>query len=248
MRRVAPDAAGDRHAELRPIAVRLQGLPAPDSVEFDLPEGHVCLVVDDGSPTSTALVERLRRLAWRVVRLGSGETARQTTHDVQLTDLGEDAVRAALASVHAEHGPVGACIYLHPRRGEAPDGAVLSAPQRARLTLPFLIAKHLQPDLAYAATLGRACFVTVTALDGRLGLGGVADADPVAGGVAGLTKTLRLEWPEVYCRAVDLDPSMGAEEGAAAILAELHDPNRLVAEVGCGRQGRVTLVAGEASL
>ena len=246
MRRVVPDTAGGLPAALQPTAVCLQGLPAPDAVEFALPDGHVCLVVADRSDTSAALVERLRGSEWQTVKLVTGETGELEGFDVPLAGFDEEAVRAALAEVRARHGPVGFCIYLHPQSSKAIEDAVLTASGRARLTLPFLLAKHLQPGLVDAAGLGRAGFVTVTALDGMLGLSGAADADPVAGGVAGLTKTLRLEWPEVYCRAVDLDPQMGADEGAAAIVAEVHDPNHLLAEVGYGQQGRVTLVAGEA--
>jgi hypothetical protein len=78
-------------------------------------------------------------------------------------------------------------------------------------------------------------------LDGALGLTGLGSSGPVAAGVLGLTKSLRLEWPEVFCRAVDLDPAMAPDAGAEAIMAELFDPDRLTAEVGWGPQGRVTL-------
>ena len=56
-----------------------------------------------------------------------------------------------------------------------------------------------------------------------------------------LTKTLNLEWPQVYCRAIDVHPGYDAQQTAAYIVAELHDPNRLVTEVGYGNHGRVTL-------
>ena len=62
-----------------------------------------------------------------------------------------------------------------------------------------------------------------------------------------MTKSLRLEWPEVFCRAVDLDPALAPEIAAEALVAELLDPDRLTAEVGWGPRGRVTLgtAAGE---
>ncbi len=244
---------------LRPVAVRVRGLPAPDVLEFGLPKGHVCLVTDDGSATAPALVERLKTLGWPVVMLGLPESVVRGASPgrplstplvpvVGLTGVEESDIAATLADVRAGHGPVGTCIYLHPRfTGRSQSDQVLAPEDRALLSIPFLVAKALQPDLAAAAsapqtqTPSRACFLTVTALDGVLGLNGSGDAGPMAGGIAGLTKTLRLEWPDVYCRAVDLDPGLDPDRAADAILAELRDPNRLVAEVGYGPEGRVTL-------
>ena len=64
----------------------------------------------------------------------------------------------------------------------------------------------------------------------------------------GLTKSLGQEWPGVYCRALDLSPALDAEQAANAILSELHDPNRLLVEVGYSPAGRVTLVSEEVVL
>ena len=46
-----------------------------------------------------------------------------------------------------------------------------------------------------------------------------------------------------YLAAVDVCPTMDVDETVCAIIAELHDPNRLLVEVGYGEQGRVTLEA-----
>ncbi len=52
-------------------------------------------------------------------------------------------------------------------------------------------------------------FATVTRLGGSFGLDGLStDADPTSGGLAGLAKTAGHEWPEVNCKAIDLDPSL----------------------------------------
>jgi hypothetical protein len=42
---------------------------------------------------------------------------------------------------------------------------------------------------------------------------------------------------------VDLAPDIPPGDAARHIVAELHDPNRLVVEVAYGSAGRVTLVA-----
>ena len=105
------------------------------------------------------------------------------------------------------------------------------------------MAKHLKSTLAEAARDGRACFVTVTRMDGVLGLGSTSNYAAVDGGFSGLVKTLSLEWPDVHCRAVDVSPDLDADQTVQAIIAELHDPNRLLVEVGYGEYGRVTLEA-----
>ena len=88
-------------------------------------------------------------------------------------------------------------------------------------------------------------FVVVTRLDGELGMAGRPGASAIVGGLFGLVKTVRQEWPVVFCRAVDVHPEIADEHAAALILGELQDPNRLVAEVGHGERGRVTLTAHE---
>ncbi|MBI5209963.1 MAG: SDR family NAD(P)-dependent oxidoreductase [Elusimicrobia bacterium] len=51
---------------------------------------------------------------------------------------------------------------------------------------------------------GGAFLATVSRLDGGFGLAGLDErADPLFGGLAGLAKTARLEWPEVHCKAID---------------------------------------------
>ncbi len=127
--------------------------------------------------------------------------------------------------------------FVHVNEGDA----------ETQLKQVFFIAKHLKERLTEAADETRPAFVTATCMDGSLGLAG-NDFDPVHGGLFGLTKTLRLEWPRVYCRAVDLHPEISSADAASYVLAELFDPNKLVSEVGYGQHGRVTLTTDEVAL
>jgi NAD(P)-dependent dehydrogenase (short-subunit alcohol dehydrogenase family) len=77
-------------------------------------------------------------------------------------------------------------------------------------------------------------------MDGALGLGDLdAGREPLDGGLAGLAKTARLEWPEVRCKAVDLSPALEPAAAAAALLEEVLADGP--AEVGVGAGGAVTL-------
>ena len=65
--------------------------------------------------------------------------------------------------------------------------------------------------------------VTISRMDGQFGL---ADSEtvpnPVSGGLAGITKTASLEWPEVHCKAIDLAGDYAdLDEAASNIVSEL---------------------------
>ena len=156
----------------------------------------------------------------------------------------EDDITQQLDSIIASYGPIAAFIHLHPHFPQSPDTSIAFDTNSEKiLRQVFLTAKHLQPLLTAAARESvsgvRACFVTVTQLDGGFGLRGKYNIDVIAGGLAGLTKTLALEWPEVFCRAVDVSPDI-IDEAPDCIMAELSDPNRRIVEVGRSKQGRVT--------
>lgn len=91
---------------------------------------------------------------------------------------------------------------------------------------------------------GRASFVTVTRLDGRLGFAGTADpVTALLGGVGGVVKTLAAEQPSLFCRALDIEPGIAPEQLAESVTAELFDAARDTVEVGIDAAGeRWTLV------
>ncbi|MFJ8815224.1 SDR family NAD(P)-dependent oxidoreductase, partial [Amycolatopsis thermoflava] len=83
----------------------------------------------------------------------------------------------------------------------------------------------------------RAAFVTVTRLDGGLGLHGTRGVtENLVGGVGGIVKTLAAEAPHLFCRAVDIAP--GHPDPAGALLTELEDAATDVLEVGIDADGR----------
>ena len=67
-----------------------------------------------------------------------------------------------------------------------------------------------------------AVFATVARIDGAFGLANdlSPDADPTAGGLAGLVKTARHEWPEVNCRSLDLAPTFADPAAAATAIVD----------------------------
>ena len=87
--------------------------------------------------------------------------------------------------------------------------------------LAFQWLQQVGPKLRQTGRTGAAVFVTVARLDGTFGLTTLApDTDPTSGGLAGLVKTARFEWPEVTGKAIDLDPAFADAPAAAAAIVE----------------------------
>ncbi len=227
--------APTNHAITRNV-VTLKSLPMPDFLAYMLPPSHTCLLTDDGTEVTTLVAQSLVARGWHVTVLSFPQSvvAMQAALPagvarVQLAALGEEHLVEVLTAVSPK---IGTFIHLHPAQA---DTATI-------LKQVFFIAKHLKATLTETAQQhARASFVTVARMDGSLGMDGEIPFDPIDGGLFGLTKTLNLEWSQVFCRAVDLHPGFTPEQAAAYVLAELYDPNRLIVEVGYGNQGRVTL-------
>lgn len=205
--------------------VARRALPRPDSAEYPWDPERTCALVGDDPALAAALERRLSARAWRVVTLP--QAAIGDGHDAQWAQLGR----------------VGAVVSVAPR--SAGDELLGSAADDAWLMGQFRLARRVSADLQRLGA-PRSWFVAVTRIDGALGLSpSHATSNVVAAGVYGLVKTLRLEWPTVFCRAIDLHPRLDAAFAAERIVEELHDPDQTLAEVGHGPDGRSTVAVME---
>ncbi|HEY9668576.1 MAG TPA: SDR family NAD(P)-dependent oxidoreductase, partial [Coleofasciculaceae cyanobacterium] len=230
--------------------VRLKVLPEPDFLDFTLPDKHIGLLTDDGSFTTPKLAKALKERGWKVVVLSFPQSLianplplPEGISRVLLDNLSEEHLKQQLAAITANYGPIAAFIHLNPsHHDEHSDKVRFLEVEKALLKHVFFIAKHLKKSLNEAARQGRSCFLTVARLDGGFGLGRKTNFGVISAGLFGLTKSVNLEWESVFCRALDLSPDLDAEQSTQSIIAELHDPNRLIVEVGRSSQERVTLV------
>jgi NAD(P)-dependent dehydrogenase (short-subunit alcohol dehydrogenase family)/acyl carrier protein len=90
-----------------------------------------------------------------------------------------------------------------------------------RLALRWL--QHAGPQLRQTSRRASAALIaSIARLDGTFGLANLSPtADPTSGGLAGLMKTVRHEWPELTVKAIDLAPALAdTPDSAAATLAE----------------------------
>ncbi len=120
-------------------------------------------------------------------------------------------------------------------------GLVLLTPESGSDDSTTIDAFRLLRSAAPALRKGGSSFVTVSRLGGTFGFDGISPgADPLAGGLAGLAKTAGHEWPEVHCKAIDIDPTLPVDRAASAIVEEM--TLRGPAEVGVGSAGRSKVV------
>ncbi|MER6127730.1 SDR family NAD(P)-dependent oxidoreductase [Streptomyces sp. NPDC001795] len=237
-----PAVSGPVPATIGRGQAALTDLPAPDRIVAAYPQGATVLVVDDGSEVADATVARLRTDGWRVrvLRLPGVERPGGGAADLATTGWGANELAAGIEELGGER--------LHLAVGFAAVEGLPWAEGVRRLAHMLLIARHLVGPLTTTAATGhRSAFVTVTRLDGAFGLTGVAEDATPAGGVGGLVKTLAVEAPELFCRAVDLAPALGAAEAAGLVLEEVYDAASGPVQVGRDGTRRVALTLDEES-
>lgn len=187
----------------------LTRLPAPDRQEKAYRDNPVALLAGSGGPLADALADALTAAGWRIAQAGAA------------CDDGLDLV-----------------LYLAPEQVDDTTAAAAALREAA------LLARDVQRPLERTAASSRAAFVTVARLDGRLGVvpsAGTAEPAELAtvalGGLSGLVKTLAIEAPSVYCRAVDVAAGLPVARVVELLLAELHDAGTSVREVGHDADG-----------
>ena len=163
--------------------------------------------------------------------------AKDTTF-IELTSSAETELQSSLKSFSEKHGSIGGFIHLHPVSKSSSESN-LEGGTNVFLKQAFLSAKNICSSLQKAAESGkrRSHFLAVTRLDGELGMGS-GQFGAVSSGLSGLTKTAGVEWPDVFCRFVDLQPKLKDEIAANCILQELHDPDLRINEVGYSSSGK----------
>lgn len=132
------------------------------------------------------------------------------------------------------------------RHTPAPDlaGLVLVAPRsgsgEGALWSMLHWAQATGPALRQNAKAGAAVLATVSRLDGEFGLSATGPCDAASGGLAGLLKSAAREWPEVTCKAIDLDDGpVNREVRIRQLVDELLATGPI--EVGVAAQGLMSV-------
>ncbi|MDT3305703.1 polyketide synthase [Shewanella vaxholmensis] len=222
-----------------------------------------CIIISDDGHNAGVLAEKLHAQGLTVAVVRSPESLVASASPLNshiasftLAAIDDTSISAVINEIKTL-GQVAGFIHLQPQHKTSADakGLVLSSAAKASVEQAFLFAKHLQPLLTTAATANTSSsFISVSRIDGGFGYlnhSQIARSELNQAALAGLTKTLSHEWPNVHCRALDIAPALDAKQLANAVIAELFATDKLL-EVGVSEAGatetlaRVTLVAGKA--
>ncbi|MCS6204614.1 type I polyketide synthase [Shewanella baltica] len=222
-----------------------------------------CIIISDDGHNAGVLAEKLHAQGLTVAVVRSPESLVASASPLNshiasftLAAIDDTSISAVINEIKSL-GTVAGFIHLQPQHKTSADakGLVLSSAAKASVEQAFLFAKHLQPLLTTAATANTdSSFISVSRIDGGFGYlnySQIARSELNQAALAGLTKTLSHEWPNVHCRALDIAPALDAKQLANAVIAELFATDKLL-EVGVSEAGatetlaRVTLVAGKA--
>lgn len=208
------------------------------------------LLTNDGTALTVALAQALLNRGHRVAVLSlsedlvrkSAQVLPEGVVEITLTDTRDETLGKAIGQLPA---PVGRFLYLHPHlRFPLGQLGMQFDREKSLLKTAFFLAKHLKTPLHNQISQGRPAFLTVSRMDGALGTLNPGNVAPLGGGLPGLTKSLRLEWPGVFCRAVDVAPELPVDRAAQSILSELYDADQCLTEAAWNASGaRCTLIA-----
>ena len=217
-------------------------LGPPDLLHSLLPENPLCLITDDCSSLAPSLAAELIKQGWKTAVLRFAGTSVFSTKKrksfpkqtllIELSSSEESDLQSSLKDLEAKHGKIGGLINLNPA-SVASGSLSLEDEKNAFLRQTFITSKNTAASLKQASNSGtrRSIFVSVCRMDGQLGMGS-GEYGPVVSGLSGLVKTASIEWPEVFCRFVDLNPKMSTDKATNCILQEIHDPDSNIKEVG----------------
>ncbi len=224
--------------------VKLQWLPKADHFIFEQTIPHLVVITNDGTSLTKRLQELFETKGYSVVILSFPSISQPTfKKEVKLASSDEAQIKTAIETITSLYGSIGSFIHLQPHVSYSLATFTHGFTQeKALVKTVFLLAKHLYTSLT-AGHEQRAVFMTVTQMDGKLGLGNQADSSVMGGGFSGLVKCLNMEWPTVFCRALDTEPGLDVAQLANAIVEEYFDCHLGYTEIGISSGGRATLVA-----
>ena len=227
-------------AAVTPVASRL--MPAADAIA-DVPRYVI-------RPQSVPFIAERCTLSGLVLVCGGDEATRKPLIDalvaqgaaVQTVDAIEpDAIAMSLAAARERHGSVCGVVHLYGMEPLASDAFAdwRGAAQRSVMSLFHLVQ-------ALGSELSGIRLVTATRLGGTLGRTAVGDGAVPGGGVAGLIKCLRHEYPEGRFRLVDFNGQTSAT--IAHYLADELLANDTLPEVGYTGDARYATTTVEDAL
>lgn len=218
------DASGDEVPRyvLKPVKTSL-----PQET-LAIPRGGVFLITDDGSGLSELLSKEIAARGGRTVifTMSDSEMKRESDHYfLNLTDALQ--IESAVREMKQSHDPIVGLIHLLPlSAAPAADHQHMNADvwhhlMNINARCLFSLTRLLGKELRESGSRGASWVIAATALQHQGPEGSPSQGFAGQGGIAGLLKTLAIEWNDVTCRAIDLDMSSEKSVLTEHILREM---------------------------
>jgi len=240
----AEESAGEsdlRRSILAPAEVAASSHAGPLQIS------GIIVLTDDENGIGEALARQLSDRGHEVALVRWGMETTGTAPGRYVADLASpEGVAELLGLIRERQGPIGGLIHLLPLRASQSVQEMDLATWRGELRLDvkslFYLAKALREEFKSAAQQGGACLLAATGMGGAFAAdhSGTSEFFPGQGGVAGLTKTLAHEWPDVRVKVVDLDSRESSAVLATHLVQEFFAADEQI-EVGYQGQRRLTL-------
>ncbi|SEW00666.1 polyketide-type polyunsaturated fatty acid synthase PfaA [Chitinophaga sp. YR573] len=231
---------------------RLKFLPRPDKLVIEWSKNDTVIITDNGSKLLTDLVDNLLNLSVNVILLHLPESLGKKVPDtkpgkathVSLSSVSDEAIKQAFDETAQKYNTITGVICTFENHDASSLNTIIN--DQLYLKAAFFIAKHFKLRLNKQDITGaRPFFISVSQIDGYLGFNNNSNLSLIQGGNCGLIKTIGLEWPDVFCRSIDIRPGMDTQVAASLIMGELLDPNMETKEVALTENTRNTIVAEE---
>jgi malonyl CoA-acyl carrier protein transacylase/NADP-dependent 3-hydroxy acid dehydrogenase YdfG/acyl carrier protein len=188
--------------------------------------GRVTVITEDETGLAAGIASALQANGERPVLLRHSPDLTITAEGVVATDLADvAAVEAAVAKIRADLGAIGAILHFLPMRAVQPwtelDPDAWRTQIRLDVTSLYALAKAAEADLRRLGRVQGAAVVAVTGRGAHFGFDPDRTVQPSHYGVADFVKTLALEFEDVACKVVDVDPTDSSAILHAKLLDEL---------------------------
>jgi acyl transferase domain-containing protein/NAD(P)-dependent dehydrogenase (short-subunit alcohol dehydrogenase family)/acyl carrier protein len=190
-------------------------------------KGAAIILINDGQGVATQLAETLLAKGVRIVLLNLSASSENT---VPMADIetytwstdDESHIDSFFKTISDTVGDVTGLIYLMPNTASRTKLLATFDPQEEVLARKlFFLAKYFQIYQLQNQLSDHKFFVTVTRIDGSLGLDDTFTGKAFQASLFGLTKSVKQEWEPVFCRAIDIHPAHDASTTADLILKEI---------------------------
>jgi acyl transferase domain-containing protein/NAD(P)-dependent dehydrogenase (short-subunit alcohol dehydrogenase family) len=208
----------------------------------------VLVVTDDERGVAKSLIEKLRRQGARAVLVRMDYQDGEVEPDLYRANLADpSAVGKMLDRIRERHGSIAGLIHLLPLKTGTPFEEMDLVCWQDRLRLEVKSLFHLSqaagPDLKRAVDGEEGWLIAATSMGGAFGIDATKELPfPSQGGVAGLIKTLALEWPSLCSKVVDFVSTDHPSKLAEHLVAEMGARDQEV-EVGYRGSRRLVLRA-----